>query len=81
MLERDGKFRLSPRERQVLSLLCAVWPDKRIAAELGISAGTTGTYVRRLLSVSGCHTRGALREFTRLQPHILDGEQGNRRVL
>jgi DNA-binding CsgD family transcriptional regulator len=39
---------VSPREAEILELLCRGYQDKEIAAALGISHGTLRTYMSRL---------------------------------
>ena len=40
-----ARFRLSPRELEILAMLVKGWAYKRIAAELGISFGTVNKHV------------------------------------
>jgi DNA-binding NarL/FixJ family response regulator len=48
---------LAPREQQVLELLSRGFSHKEIAADLGISIPTVGTYVRRIYEKLHVHTR------------------------
>jgi DNA-binding NarL/FixJ family response regulator len=49
--------RLTPREREVLSLLAIGASGRDIAERLGISPNTVRTHVRSLLAKLDCHTR------------------------
>ena len=53
-----GESPLTGREAEVLSLLVLGRTNKRIAAELGISARTVGTHVSRILDKLGVDNRG-----------------------
>ena len=44
---------LTPRELEVLSLLCEGLPNKLIARQLGISGGTVKSHVARILAELG----------------------------
>jgi DNA-binding NarL/FixJ family response regulator len=68
---RSGRVRetihLTPRERQVLSLLARGVDQKGIAAQLVLSEKTVATHIQRLLAKLGAHSRAqavatALRE-------------------
>lgn len=53
---------LSPREREVLALLCADYTDKEIAQKLVITVGTVWVHVHHIqekFGIYGKHTRGA----------------------
>ena len=52
----DGNA-LSPKERQVLSLIAEGKPNKQIALDLGISEGTVRTHVAHLLEKLGVSSR------------------------
>lgn len=64
---------LAPRERQVLSLLCAGESEKQIAAALDISGHTTHQYVRSLYRAFKVHSRAELLAIV--------GQAGPRRAL
>jgi two-component system, NarL family, nitrate/nitrite response regulator NarL len=49
--------RLSPRERQVLSLLSRGWGNIRIARELFISQHTVRTHIQNILEKLGMHSK------------------------
>jgi DNA-binding NarL/FixJ family response regulator len=49
--------RLSPRERQVLSLLSRGWDNTRIARELFISQHTVRTHIQNILEKLGMHSK------------------------
>jgi len=51
---------LSPREREVATLVAGGLTDKAIARELGVSVSTVRTYLRRLGGKSGAHRRAAV---------------------
>lgn len=53
----DGKFRLSPREVQVLHLIARGLTYSEVAAELAVSLSTIQTYVRGLYRKLGVHNR------------------------
>lgn len=53
----DRRTQLPERESQVLSLAAKGYTDKQIAAELGISQETVGTYWRRILLRFGAASR------------------------
>lgn len=50
-------FHLTPREREVLSLLCAGMPNKLIARELDISISTVKVHIGQILSELGVTSR------------------------
>jgi two-component system, NarL family, nitrate/nitrite response regulator NarL len=49
--------RLSPRERQVLSLLSRGWDNTRIARELFTSQHTVRTHIQNILEKLGMHSK------------------------
>ena len=51
---------LSPRERDVYSLLCEGMSDREIGKQLYIAPGTTKTHVHSILEKTGFATRRAL---------------------
>lgn len=51
---------LSPREREVIELLCTGLPNKKIAAHLFISLATVKDHVHHILVKSGLPSRSAL---------------------
>ncbi|MBX7549136.1 helix-turn-helix transcriptional regulator [Streptomyces sp. NPDC004232] len=53
-------FSLTPRERQVLSLLAAGGTYREIARNLGVSRHTVDTYLRRLRTKTGSANRTQL---------------------
>jgi DNA-binding NarL/FixJ family response regulator len=55
--QRNGDFRLSPREREILALLADGKTQKQIAAVLVISQKTVATHIQHLLSKLGVHSR------------------------
>ena len=52
-----GRVHLTPREREVLSLLCEGLPNKSIGRRLNISAGTVKIHVGKILSGLGASSR------------------------
>jgi DNA-binding CsgD family transcriptional regulator len=52
-----GQFRLSPRERQVLSLLCKRFTDREIADKLFISPRTVTTHVTSIFNKLSVNSR------------------------
>jgi DNA-binding NarL/FixJ family response regulator len=55
--ERNGNVGLSPREREILTLLADGQSQKQIAATLVISPKTVATHIQHLLSKLGVHSR------------------------
>jgi DNA-binding CsgD family transcriptional regulator len=53
----SGRVHLTPREREVLSLLCEGLPNKSIGRRLNISAGTVKIHVGKILSGLGAASR------------------------
>jgi DNA-binding NarL/FixJ family response regulator len=53
----SGRIHLTPREREVLSLLCEGLPNKSIGRRLNISAGTVKIHVGKILSGLGVASR------------------------
>jgi DNA-binding CsgD family transcriptional regulator len=53
----SGRIHLTPREREVLSLLCEGLPNKLIGRRLNISAGTVKIHVGKILSGLGAASR------------------------
>jgi DNA-binding NarL/FixJ family response regulator len=53
----SGRVNLTPREREVLSLLCEGLPNKSIGRRLNISAGTVKIHVGKILSGLGVASR------------------------
>jgi len=53
----SGRVHLTPREREVLALLCEGLPNKSIGRQLNISAGTVKIHVGKILSGLGASSR------------------------
>ena len=53
-------FRVTPREKEVLSLICNGFSNKEIAAKLGISEQTVKNHVSELMAKSRTHSRTQL---------------------
>ena len=53
-------FRVTPREKQVLSLICNGFSNKEIAVKLGISEQTVKNYVSALMEKSRTRSRTQL---------------------
>jgi DNA-binding CsgD family transcriptional regulator len=51
------EFRLTPREQEVLALLCAGLPNKLVGRRLGISGHTVKTHVAAILRQLGVASR------------------------
>ena len=64
---------LSPRERQVLSLLVRGRATKQIGEVLGIHTRTVSSYLQRLSLGLGCSGRAALVRWALCFPMCLDG--------
>lgn len=56
-LARARAARLTAREREVLELLDAGMPARRIAARLAVQEATVRSYIRTLLRKLGCHSQ------------------------
>jgi DNA-binding NarL/FixJ family response regulator len=52
-----GSRRLSPRQREVLTALCAGKPNKQIAHELGLSEGTVKIHMTAVFKSFGVRNR------------------------
>jgi DNA-binding NarL/FixJ family response regulator len=52
-----GSRRLSPRQREVLTALCAGKPNKQIAYELGLSEGTVKIHMTAVFKSFGVRSR------------------------
>ncbi len=68
--------RLSPRERQVLSLLSRGWDNTRIAGELFISQHTVRTHIQNILEKLGMHSKLEAATFAMQQSTELELTQG-----
>jgi len=55
--EHRGTRRLSPRQREVLTALCAGKPNKQIAYELGLSEGTVKIHMTAVFKSFGVRNR------------------------
>jgi DNA-binding NarL/FixJ family response regulator len=51
---------LSPRQQQIVQLLCGAKPNKEIASELHITEGTVKEYVSRIFRKTGAVNRTQL---------------------
>jgi DNA-binding CsgD family transcriptional regulator len=51
---------VSPRETEIARLIAQGHSNKEIAAQLGLSAATVGTYVSRVFHKLGVHSRAAM---------------------
>ncbi len=47
---------LTPREKQVVDLLCRAFTHRAIARELGLTYSTVNTYTKRIYAKTGVHT-------------------------
>ena len=54
------RFKISPREKEVLDLICKGFSNKEIAAKLGISEQTVKNHVSALMEKSRTHSRTQL---------------------
>lgn len=52
-----GGARLTPRQREVLTLIAEGLPVRAVARRLGLSEATVRNYVRRILISLGCHSQ------------------------
>jgi DNA-binding CsgD family transcriptional regulator len=57
--ERDGRSRLTPREREVLDLVAEGMTNAQIGAALWISGGTVRRHLENVYGKLGVHTRTA----------------------
>ena len=53
-------FKVTPREKELLILVCNGLSNKEIAAEMGISEQTVKNYVSELMAKSSTHSRTQL---------------------
>jgi DNA-binding NarL/FixJ family response regulator len=60
MVMQGASSHLTPREREVLELLCQGLADKQVADHLGIECVTVRTYVARLCEKLGARNRTQL---------------------
>jgi two-component system nitrate/nitrite response regulator NarL len=51
---------LSPREKEIASMVAEGYPNKTIAAKLNISSWTVSTYLRRIFGKLDVHSRTAM---------------------
>jgi DNA-binding CsgD family transcriptional regulator len=58
--EAPTRTTLSPREREIVRMVCKGYPTKTIAAVLDISAWTVSTHLRRIFTKLGVRTRAAM---------------------
>lgn len=57
---RETNVNLSPREREIVSLIAKGFPNKAIADVLEISTWTVGTHLRRVFAKMGVTSRAAM---------------------
>jgi DNA-binding CsgD family transcriptional regulator len=57
---KETTVHLSPRQREILSLISQDNSDKQIARRLGMSARTVDSHLQRLYVLHGVHSRAAL---------------------
>jgi DNA-binding CsgD family transcriptional regulator len=55
-----GESTLSPREQQIARMVAQGYPNKTIAAKLGISSWTVSTHLRRMFAKLDVRSRAAL---------------------
>jgi len=53
-------MKLSPRQRQILTLIAEGYADKDIARRLGVSARTVDSHLQRLYQRHHVHSRAAI---------------------
>lgn len=58
--DREANITLSPREREIVSLIAKGFPNKAIADILEISTWTVGTHLRRIFAKMGVTSRAAM---------------------
>ena len=51
---------LTPREKQIVSLIVSGKRNKQIASALGVTTGTINVHVNNILAKAGVHSRTAL---------------------
>ena len=56
----DNAVALSPREREIVAMVAQGYPNKTIAASLGISSWTVSTHLRRIFAKLGVRSRAAM---------------------
>jgi DNA-binding CsgD family transcriptional regulator len=57
---RQPECALSPREEEIARMVGQGYPNKTIAANLGISSWTVSTHLRRMFAKCGVRSRAAL---------------------
>jgi len=55
--ERLARFRATPRQAQILDLICQGRTDKSIAVELGLSKATVRSHLGRFYKANQIHNR------------------------
>jgi DNA-binding CsgD family transcriptional regulator len=58
--DADHAIQLSPREREIVRMVAAGYPNKTIAAVLDISSWTVGTHLRHVFAKLGVSSRAAM---------------------
>jgi DNA-binding CsgD family transcriptional regulator len=70
---------LSPREEEIARLVGLGYPNKTIAANLGISSWTVSTHLRRMFAKFGVRSRAALVAAVLEERHVVDERRALRR--
>jgi DNA-binding CsgD family transcriptional regulator len=66
----SSRWRLSPREREILGLLVGGLTNKDIAAQLGVSKYTISSYIGRIRDKMGVRTRRQLTHIILEEAHF-----------
>lgn len=56
----NGQINLSPREKEIIRLVCEGLPNKTISDVLEISPWTVGTYLKRIFAKLGVNSRAEM---------------------
>ncbi|MFZ4656179.1 MAG: response regulator transcription factor [Caldilineaceae bacterium] len=56
----NGQINLSPREKEIVRLVCEGLPNKAISDVLAISPWTVGTYLKRIFAKLGVNSRAEM---------------------
>ncbi len=73
---RRLKGTLSPREEEIARMVGLGYPNKTIAANLGISSWTVSTHLRRMFAKFGVRSRAALVAAVLEERRVFDERRG-----
>ena len=80
VVEATGRLKgtLSPREEEIARMVGLGYPNKTIAANLGISSWTVSTHLRRMFAKFGVRSRAALVAAVLEERRVFDERRGLR---